>query len=191
MVRDVARMVLAEIAHSRPEYAAQVMPALVDLLDQEGPWHGLSSRPGARPIARVDISRLAMVSPEVAIAVVPRLREMLKQLDEQLAGAPAPNPENSDSPHEVLRRLRISVLEALSATAGHSPALAHEVAIEYLSRMGDGQPSGPFALLLSPGRPETNRMVVLELLRNTNAAEGELGSVARRIRDWRTTNLRD
>ena len=182
-VRDVARMVLADIAHGRPEYAAEVMPVLVDLLDQEGPWHNSKTR----HISRVDISRLAeVISTDAAIAVVPRLREMLKQLDEQLVGAPAPNPEEFDSPRPVRGGRRISVLEALSATAHHSPPLAHEIALEYLSRMRDEQPVGPFATLLSADTPEANRTVVMELLRNTNVAKGELGSVAKRIRDWRT-----
>ena len=181
-LREHARMVLVEIAHSRPEHAAEVMPVLVDLLDEEGPWHFSK----ARHISRVDILRLAEVDPDAAIAAVPRLREMLKQLDEQLVGEPAASPEDFDSPHQVLRRRRISVLEAVSATAHHSPALAHEIALEYLSRMREDQPIGPFGPLLSPPTPETNRMVVMELLRNTNA-KGELASVAKRIRDWRTT----
>lgn len=104
----------------------------------------------------------------------------------------------------MLRSRRSSVLEALSATAHGSPALAHEIALEYLSRIEDGQPAGPFATLLSPDTPETNRTVVLALLNNPNAATGDvpdqpplinigadpfspLASIAKKIRDWRTT----
>jgi hypothetical protein len=183
-LRNDARLVLAEIAHCRPEYASEVMPVLVDLLDEEGSWHVLSSK---RHISRVDIARLAEVAPDAAIAVVPTLREMLKQLDERLVGAPAPSPEVLGAPPQRLRGQRISVLEALSATAGHSPALAHEIALEYLSRMREDQPIGPFAPLLSPGTPEANRKVVMELLGNTDVAKGELASLAKRIRDWTTT----
>jgi hypothetical protein len=125
VVRDVARMVLADIAHSRPEYGAEVMPALVDSLDQEGPWHNPLA---TRNISRVEIARLADVSPDAAIAAVPKIREMLRQLDEQLVGAPPPGSADVDTPYQLLRRRRISVLEALSVTARHSPPLAHEIA---------------------------------------------------------------
>lgn len=179
-VREVARRILADIAHSRPEYVAEVMPVLVDLLDEKGPWHSAK-----RHISRVDISRLAEVDTDAAIAVVPRLREMLKQLDEQLVDAPEASPEVFYS-SRAIRPPRISVLKALAATAHHSPALAHEIALQYLSRMRDEQPTGPFAPLLSADTPEANRMVVIQLLRNTNVAKGELASVARAIRDWRT-----
>ncbi len=202
-IRDDARTVLVEIAHRRPEYAAEVIPVLVDLLDEEGQWH--FSTP--RHISRVDISRLAEVDTDAAIAVVPRLREMLKELDEQLAGAPTASLEDFKSPKRVLHRRRFSVLEALSATAHHNPALAHEIALEYLSRMENGQPIGSFATLLSPDTPEANRMVVMALLNNANVEKGEpptqtplsdigadapsqLVSIAKKIRDWRATKER-
>ncbi len=183
-VREVAGMVLADIAHSRPEYATEVMPALVDLLDREDHWH---SPVAPRHISRVEIARLAEVSPDAAIAAVPKIREMLKQLDEQLVGAPSPGSADVDTQYQVLRRQRISVLEALSVTAHQSPSLAREIALEYLGRMRDGQPVGPFATLLSPDTPKANRMVVMELLRHTNAGRGDLESLAGRIRDWRAT----
>lgn len=43
-LRSDARMVLAEIALGRPEYADDVMPALVELLDEEGFWHIIRER---------------------------------------------------------------------------------------------------------------------------------------------------
>ena len=130
-------------------------------------------------LSPLDISRLAEVDKEAAIALVPRLREMLKQLDQQLRDAPTPG----------LRQRQASVLEALSAIAHHSSALADDLALEYLSRMHDGQPTGPFATLLLPDNPEVNRMVVIDLLGNANSAKGELASVAKAIRDWRTTEI--
>lgn len=173
--------VLAEIAHRRPEYAAEVIPALLDLLDEEGSWHYAKSS----DIWRVHLSRLAEVDADAAVAVVPRLRAMLKQLDQQLAVAPLASPEDSQSPYQSLRRRQTSVLQALSTIARASPALAHEIAMEYLGRMRDQQSTGPFAPLLSPDTPEVNRRVVIELLRDTNVAKGELALVAKRIRDWR------
>ena len=111
--------------------------------------------------------------------------------------------EDFDALRNVLERRRSTVLEALSATAHQNPELAHEIALEYLSRMERGQPAGPFAPLLSPATPDANRMVVIALLNNENTANGEfpsqtpygdridpisqLASLAKSIRDWRTT----
>ena len=203
-LRDTARMVLAEIAHGRPEYAAEVMTVLVDLLE-EGRWPHTVNNP--RHISRVDISRLAEVNTDAAIAVVPRLREMLKKLDKQLAAVPASTygSNSAVSPQAVLPRRRSAVLEALSATAHHNPVLAHEIALEYLSRMEDGQPVGPFSTLLSPDTPDANRMVMMALLNNVEKAKpptqtpwsdigpdspSPLAAVAKKIRDWRTTKER-
>jgi hypothetical protein len=185
-LRDSARMVLTEIAYRRPEYVSEVMPVLVDFLDQEGPWH---IHQYGHHISQVDIGRLAEVAPDVAIAIVRRLRDMLKQMDEQVIDEPPPPPSHvaAGAPPRGLRGRRISVLEALSVTAGHDPALAHEIAMEYLGRMGEGLPAGPFGPLLSPETSEANRMVVMELLRDPTVAPGELGAVGRRIRDWRET----
>jgi hypothetical protein len=175
-VRNAARMVLVEIAHRRPEYSAEVIRVLVDLL--EVGWH-----------ARADLPRLAEVNTDAAIAMVPRLREMLKKLDEQLASAPTASLEGSNSPKLVHHGRRLPVLEALAAIAHHHPVLAHEIALDYLSRMENGQ-SVPFAPLLSPDTPETNQIVVRALLRNASVAKEELASIARKIRDWRTTKER-
>ena len=99
------------------------------------------------------------------------------------------------------------MLEALSATAHHNPVLAHEIALEYLSRMDDGQPVGPFSTLLSPDTADANRMVVMALLNNSNVDKGKppnqpplydigpdspssLASLAKKIRDWRATKER-
>jgi hypothetical protein len=193
--RDGARLVLTEIALRRPEYAAEVLPVFVDLLDEEGPWQ---ERLVGDPyqISRVAISRLANFDANAAIAVVPKLREMLKRLDEQFAGAPAASFEDRDALRNVLGRRRSTVLEALSATAHQNPELAHQIALEYLSRMERGQPAGPFAPLLSPATPDANRMVVIALLNKENTANGQFPSqppygdlvdLANRIRDWRTT----
>lgn len=183
-LRNIARMVLTEIANRRPEHVSEVMPVLVDLLDQEGHWH---SHQLGHHISQVDIARLAEVAPDVGIAMVPRLREMLRQMDEQVIDEPPPPPSHVDSgaPPRGLRGRRISVLEALSVTAGHDPALAHEVAMEYLGRLREGLPAGPFGPLLSPETPEANRTVVMELLRDPTLARGELVAVGKRIRDWR------
>jgi hypothetical protein len=191
-IRDGARKVLAEIAHRRPEYAADAMAIIVDLLAKDR-W----------PQYVNDISRLAEVNTDAAIAVVPRLREMLKILDEQFAGTPA-SPDNVLSQLAVLRRRQSEVLEAMSAIAHHNPVLAHDIALEFLRRMRDGLPAGPFSTLLSPGTPDTNRMVVLELLNNAYVEKDEprtqaplsdigrdartaLAAIARQIRDWRAT----
>ena len=180
--RDTASQVLSEIAQRRPEYAAVVIPVLIDLLDEGGLQIGLK-REGNQ--SRVDIPRLAEVDTHAALAVVPKLRAILKQLDAQLAGVPVVSPENSNSPQGLLHRRRHSVLDAMSAIAYHDPELAHEIALEYLNRMADGRPAGPLATLLSRDTPEANRIVVSTLLRDANAAEGELASVAKRIRDQR------
>ncbi len=134
----------------------------------------MARRVGGRSasISRVAISRLANDDANAAIAVVPKLREMLKRLDEQIAGAPAASFEDFDAPRNVLGRRRSTVLEALSATAHQHPELAHQIALEYLSRMERGQPAGPFATLLSPATPDANRMVVIALLNNGNTATG-------------------
>lgn len=197
-IRDTARQVLTEIALRRLEYVPQVMPVLVDLLEEGGPWVGGEN--STREISRCDISRLAEVDAHAAIAVVPRLRELLKQLDEQFAGSLSTT-DGFTSPKGFRR---ISVLEALSATAHQDPALAHEIALEYLERMKDGRPAGPFATLLSPNTPETNRLVATSLLNTAIAANDEfpneapplywgvndvdarsqLASLAKKIRDW-------
>ncbi len=184
-VRDDVRKVLTEIAMRRPEYAAEVLSVLVDLLDKDGYWHASDQDVAkSRQIARVDILRLAELAPDVAIAAVPKIREMLGELDKQVAAATAPAVSNADPNRQGVRLLRTSVLEALSATARHDPKLAHEIAMEYLRRLEQGQPAGPFDILLSAETPEATRKVILALLETEDAPE-QLASLAKAIRDWR------
>jgi hypothetical protein len=184
-IRDDSRMVLTEIALRRPEYAAEVLSALVDLLDKNGYWHASHQDVAkSRQIARVDILRLAELAPDAAIAAVPKIREMLGELDKQVSDAPPPAVSNADPNRQGVRLLRTSVLEALSAMARHDPKLAHEVAVEYLRRLEQGQPAGPFDILLSAETPEATRKVILALLETEDAPE-QLASLAKTIRDWR------
>lgn len=182
-IRASARMVLTEIALRRPEYAAEVLTLQVAQLENSASTSDL-------------IARLAEVDPGAAVAAVPRIRALLKKYDEQLASVPAPAASADGSNVYVAlpapHRHRLKVLEALSACAHGDPALAHEIALEYLSRREKGQPSGPFATLLSPETPEANRLVVRALLREAAAqqyphghAKAELASLAKKIRDWR------
>jgi hypothetical protein len=190
-LRESASMVLGEIAQRRPRYAAEVLSVLVDLLDEEGPWHYRSSyyrHSQTVHILQVDIPRLAELDAEAALAVVPRLRQMLTMLDEQLAGAPAASLLEASSPNRALHQRRISLLAALSAIAGQDSALAHELDLEYLTRMEDGQFARALAILLSPATPEANRKAVLALL--PSADQGELGTLAKKIRDWQAARQR-
>jgi hypothetical protein len=181
-LREDASRVLAEIAGRRPEHAAEVLTVLVDLLNQEGPWHLTSTR----PLTQVDIPRLAKLDPQAALAQVPRLRALLKKLDNELAGAPATSLQDPRSPAGLMHRRRISVLGALAAIAHHDPALAYEIAQEYLRRLAEGQPVGPLTALVSPDAPAANRLVVLALLDNPDLAKGELAVIAKQVRDGST-----
>ncbi len=197
-IRDTARKVLTETALAHPELAPEVLPVLVELLDEQGQW--LESWYDPRHLATVDIPRVADVNPQAALAVVPRLREMWRQLDLKRAD-PTPNaPQWEASPYTLGQR-EYSVLVALSVTARHDSAVACEIAAEYLRRMKAGQQAGPFEMLLSPETRETNRVVVLELMQE--AAKGSddsaggpplasfstdpvarLAALAKKIRDW-------
>jgi hypothetical protein len=155
-MQRIAWSVLAEIAHRRPEYVADVLAVIVDVLE------GDSSAP--YELGR-HLSRLGKLNPDAALAVVPRLRAMLNERDlQQLPPG--------------------GVLQAISATACVSPPLAQEIAIEYLGRARDGKPRGPLAPLLSQDTPEANRRVVIALI-DTESAREELALAAKMIRDWR------
>lgn len=197
-IRDTARKILTEIALAQPELAPEVLPVLVELLDEQGRWLEIWNDP--RHLATVDIPRVAEANPQAALSVVPRLREMWRQLDLKQAN-PAPNaPQGETSPYALGQR-EYSVLVALSAMARHDTAVACEIAAEYLRRMKAGQQAGPFETLLSPKTPETNREVVLELLQEAAAVSDDsaggpplapystdpasrLAALAKKIRDW-------
>ncbi len=188
-LRSDAWVVLAEIVQRRPQYAAEVVPVLIDALSEEvpSPYH-----PGDY------LSLIAEVAPDATIASVPRLRATLARLDQQRLDASQSEPADIRSAHDQAHKV---VLAALSATASASPELSQEIAFEYLDRLRDGLPTGPFAPLLSPDNPSATTRVVVELLDSPAATDaptvtgtiysadvavGELESVAKKIRDWQT-----
>jgi hypothetical protein len=197
-LRDNARTMLTEIALRRPEHVAEILSALVDLLREDGPWIAQANDP--LEISRNDISRLAATNPNAAIALVPQIRQILHELDQQVAREPAVA-ITTDSPPNSLRIRQYSVLAALSAAAHYSPELACDIALEYVQRLEQGQPIGPFSTLLSPDTSEVNRTVVLALLKNPGSADANirnqansgdispLAALAKAIRDWRAKTL--
>jgi hypothetical protein len=197
-IRDTARKILTETALAQPELAPEVLPVLVELLDEQGTW--VESWNDPRHLATVDVPRVAEVNPQAALSIVPRLREMWRQLDLKRANPTPDAPQGEASPYTLGQR-EYSVLVALSAAAHYDPSIAREIAAEYLRRMKAGQQAGPFEMLLSPETRETNREVVLELLQEAAAASDDsagvpplaypfgdptsrLAALAKKIRDW-------
>ena len=193
-IRNEARRLLSEIALRRTEYVPEVVPALVELLREDGSWVGRAD--DILEISRSDITRLAALHSNTATAVVPQIRQILQEIDQQITSLPPASATESD-PGMKLRMRQHSVLAALSATAHTNPELASEIALEYLQRMQDGQTVGPFSTLLSPNTTEVNRKVVLALLENPGSFEKNVGdqwlsgdvsplaALAKAIRDWR------
>jgi hypothetical protein len=197
-IRNEARRLLSEIALRRTEHVPEVLPALVELLREDGSWIGRAD--DILEISRSDITRLAAIDSNTAKAVVPQIRQILQEIEQQITRLPAASATES-VPGMKLRMRQHSVLAALSATAHTTPELASEIALEYLQRMQEGQTVGPFSTLLSPNTTEVNRKVVLALLENPGSFEKNIGdqwlsgdvsplaALAKAIRDWRAKTL--
>lgn len=170
-----ACVILAEIAHRRPEYAPSILPVIIESLSiANSAWQREAGR---------HLSRIAKAAPHAAADMVPRLRVMLAQIDQQGSEIRDDSPQVNDP---TFQRHRNAVLESLSAIATASPEVSKEIALDYLSRLQKNKVAGPFAPLLSLENPDVTCSVVSELLRRRSNMTSELHSVAIAIRDLRS-----
>ena len=193
-LRDNSRMMLTEIALRRPEHVAEVLSALTELLQEDGPWVAQANDP-------------LEICATTFLGWLRSIRSRLPPWRHRSGGSYM----SLTSKSRVSRTWLSTTIPCrtgcrfgstrcsqrcrpLPITAPSWPAKSR---LEYLSRREQGQPAGPFSTLLSPGTSEVNRTVVLALLKNPGSADehasyqvysgdiSPLAALAKAIRDWR------
>ncbi|MDA1051072.1 MAG: hypothetical protein O3C40_11425 [Planctomycetota bacterium] len=172
--------VLGDLVHHHPSRAAEVMPVLVGMLEKRQFGYTVHA-----------IGRVVKANPEAANASVPRLRRLLADIEKNTD--PSGNRLNTDSASAVNSQ-HSYVLGVLVDVVTANSELSHEVVVESLQRLRDGEHVGRHLdELVSPGSSKTVRLLVHELLDlsagdNQTVAEharSTLASVARAMRDYR------
>ncbi len=163
-VRLAVSEVLGDLVHHHPNRAPEVMPVLIEMLEQ-----------GDFGYVKYSIRKIVEVNSEAARAYVPQLRQLLQNTDRGTSNANF-------------------FLEVICDLARGDNALAREVAVDCIERVRDGDPAGGRLLvtLLTPENSEVVPTIVHELLeisasddrRVAELGQDALALAARAIRDF-------
>jgi|CXWL01.1.fsa_nt_gi hypothetical protein len=176
-VQSTVPEVLADLAYHHPNCGGEAMTLLVGMFER-----------GLGRYTNFAIQRIVEVNPAAARASIPELRRLLKEADDRTAAPQLGAPMSSEYAQYS------SILQALCDVACGDPETAHEIAVDYLSLVRDGQADGhELPTLVAPENSAAVRTIVYELI-DISAGDDQVAAefarhalppVAKAIRDYR------